>query len=369
MTPAISGRERVPGLDTLRFFCALWVVFAHIPPFPTNQFLGKDNLLELALRGVLKNLFCGPAAVTVFFVISGFCIHFPQRNGRPLAWVAFYAQRFIRIGIPFAFAVTIGYLAGLKGLQIGWESFRIGSEHRQEAEQAASILWSLVAEMTYYALYPGLLWASRRIQWKGVFLLAILGALAVLATDPRARFFPHFGNSLTPILGLPSWLLGVFLAEAFHQFKDGTVSRPAIWAWRLGVIGSASALQALFFHPPSFFPYVGYPWTLQFYAVLAFFWLQREIQWWRKNSPVPVFEWLGGWSYSIYLFHVAAPPTVGWLMQLLGRPALPPLALALMRNLMVFPVCYLFARIVEFPSWTLARRVGSRLRESAAKGG
>ncbi len=64
--PIAKKRERVPGLDTLRFFCALWVVFAHIPPFPTNQFLGKDNLLELAVRGVLKNLFCGPAAVTVF---------------------------------------------------------------------------------------------------------------------------------------------------------------------------------------------------------------------------------------------------------------------------------------------------------------
>ena len=61
MIPAASRRERVPGLDTLRFFCALWVVFAHIPPFPTDQFLGKDSLLELALRGVLKNLFCGPA--------------------------------------------------------------------------------------------------------------------------------------------------------------------------------------------------------------------------------------------------------------------------------------------------------------------
>jgi len=36
---------------------------------------------ELILRGVITNLFCGPAAVTVFFVIKGFCFHFPQRNG------------------------------------------------------------------------------------------------------------------------------------------------------------------------------------------------------------------------------------------------------------------------------------------------
>ncbi len=357
-----SSRERVPGLDTLRWMCALWVVFSHIPPFPTNQWLGKDSLGELVLRGVLKNLFCGPAAVTVFFVISGFCIHFPQRNGRPLAIASFYAQRFLRIGIPFAVAVGLGYAAHLKGLQIGWQSFRIGAEYREQAELTASILWSLVAEMTYYALYPALLALARRTSWTAVLTAACTVALAILLSDPRARYFPHFGNSLTPWIGLPSWLLGVRLAERFDTFKEGVVTRGQIWCWRLGVVGTASGLQALFFHPPAVFPYVGYPWTLQVFAVLAMFWLEREIRWWRHHTPPALLESAGSWSYSLYLLHIAAPAVVAVLLRWAGRPELPALALSLLRVAMVFPVCYAFARLVEFPSWTLARRVGARLR-------
>lgn len=340
----------------------MWVVFAHLPLFPVDQWLGKDHPGELILRGILKNLFCGPAAVMVFFVISGFCIHFPQRNGRPLALAAFYAQRFIRIGIPFAVAVSIGYAAGLGGLKIGWESFRIGAEHREEAELTASILWSLVAEMTYYALYPVLRLAAARLSWKGVLGSAYALALAILLTDPQARYFPHFGNTLTPWIGLPSWLLGVLLAERFHTFKEIPVTRWQIWSWRLGVMATASGLQALFFHPPPFFPYVGYPWTLQFFALLAVLWLEREMGWWRRHSPPAVLEWAGGWSYSIYLMHIAAPAATGSLLHWLGRPALPLPALLLLRHLMVFPICYLFARLVEFPSWNLARRVGARWR-------
>ncbi len=340
----------------------MWVVFSHIPPFPTNQWLGKDHPAELVLRGLLKNLFCGPAAVMVFFVISGFCIHFPQRNGRPFSVVPFYARRFIRIGIPFGVAVAIGYAAGLRGLQIGWESFRVSSAHREEAELTASILWSLVAEMAYYALYPLLLRLSVRCSWMALLAGSYAVALAILSTDPGARFFPHFGNTLTPWIGLPSWLLGVLLAENFEAFKETVISRRRIWFWRLGVAATSSALQALFFHPPAAFPYVGYPWTLQIFAVLSMAWLEREIRWWRRNPPPPLLEWADSWSYSIYLFHVAAPPTTGWILKSLGRPDLPLLMLSFLRILTVFPVCYLFARLVEFPSWNLARRVAARLK-------
>jgi peptidoglycan/LPS O-acetylase OafA/YrhL len=91
-------------------------------------------------------------------------------------------------------------------------------------------------------------------------------------------------------------------------------------------------------------------------------WLAREVRWWRHHPPPALLEWAGSWSYSLYLFHIAAPAAVGVLLRSAGRPELPALALSLLRVAMVFPLCYAFARLVEFPSWSLARRVGARLR-------
>src|SRR2546426_8312799 len=79
---AKSPSTRIVGLDSIRFVCALWVVFAHLGlPFENN--ISRDTPIELMLRGVVANLFPGPPAVVVFFFIFGFFIHWPVRNRPP----------------------------------------------------------------------------------------------------------------------------------------------------------------------------------------------------------------------------------------------------------------------------------------------
>lgn len=53
------------------------------------------------------------------------------------------------------------------------------------------------------------------------------------------------------------------------------------------------------FHTP-----VRFPWTLNFFAVYGFFWLQREIRYYRSGAVKTLFEDLGEASYSIYLTHL-----------------------------------------------------------------
>ena len=44
----------------------------------------------------------GVAAVIVFFVISGLCVHYPYARSGHCPLPSFFARRFLRIGIPLA---------------------------------------------------------------------------------------------------------------------------------------------------------------------------------------------------------------------------------------------------------------------------
>ena len=98
---AQAGEERVAGMDSIRFIAALWVAFYHLGFSSTFSITERVSLEQKILGAAVDSLFCGPAAVIVFFVISGFCIHFPYRNGRKeLEAGTFLLRRYIRILVP-----------------------------------------------------------------------------------------------------------------------------------------------------------------------------------------------------------------------------------------------------------------------------
>lgn len=97
------------GVDAIRFICAAIVVMGHFNVFPAS-FDGRDfgRMVEISVS-LTKILWNGPAAVIVFFIISGFCIHYPQfRKGSDgLDIGSFYLKRFMRIGIPAAIVICV----------------------------------------------------------------------------------------------------------------------------------------------------------------------------------------------------------------------------------------------------------------------
>ena len=295
----------------------------------------------LALRGLYGNMLSGPAAVIVFFVISGFCIHYPfaGSNKRPRL-KEFYARRFIRLLVPVAVAVPLSGLIGV----------RLALFHE-------SILWSLLAELIYYILYPALRAAHLRLgSWRWMVGASFLAAFALIATNPAAGDYPSYGPAWNWLLGLPCWLLGCVLAESARKDTSRTVGRSHIWVWRLVVMGVAGVCSSLRYHSP-----VGYPWTLNLFALLVTVWLQREIAFRGRVTPAAFFEWAGVWSYSLYLLHAPAgmffathfPAVHGtawsWVVMLL----------------FVLSVCYVFHLLIERPSHALARSAARRFRPIA----
>ncbi len=190
--------ERVRGLDAIRAVCAFWVVMGHFGGPPITAGLDRTTRAGWLIGGLYNNFWNGPAAVIVFFVISGFCIHYPSSRTLQIPSLAGYAaRRYLRIGLPLAVAMVVSPYLGVK----------LGLFHD-------SILWSLVAELVYYTLYPALLALRRRgVEWRWMVAGSFIAALVLVATDPKAKNYASWGIGLNWVMGLPCWLLGCELAE------------------------------------------------------------------------------------------------------------------------------------------------------------
>lgn len=329
---------RIVGLDALRFVAALWVVFAHCGSFPLTAGLDRTSTVGLVVQGVYGNLFAGVPAVIVFFVISGFCVHYPNRAVGTLAVAPYLVRRYVRICIPLGAAVLLAGPLGVK----------LTLFHN-------SILWSLAAELIYYTLYPGLLRLKTRFGWNKLIVVAYALAYCGVMVHPDAQDYSPYGVWLNWLIALPCWLLGCRLAEMDWQPGDAGVIAGRVWQWRAGIWFLSWACSVLRFHSP-----VGYPWTMGLFALPVFFWLRVEIMTARLKGASRLLEWAGQWSYSIYLVHMIA-------MSGLGTLVLPNLGYSLNWLLLmgfVLAVSYLFYLLVERPGHFLARRASILCRKA-----
>jgi len=334
----ISKQPRILGLDTFRFIAALWVVFCHCGSFPLTDGIDAGSFIGRHIQGFYNNLFPGVPAVTVFFVISGFCIHYPYRGANTFELFPYLTRRYIRIGIPLIAAVL---LAG---------PFHVNLSFFQD-----SILWSLVAELIYYTLYPFLRILKTRFGWNKILACSFLAAFAVIAgLYPSAMDYAPSGSALSWLICLPCWLMGCLLAEVDFSSVKAAASGVSVWLWRFLVWFAAWGCSTLRFHSP-----VGYPWTLNLFAIMVFFWLRGEIMAFRHNPPPHVLEWAGKWSYSIYLMHMIAfnvfakfsptklGPTLDWLRMMF----------------FVLLCSYVFYLLIEKPGHFLAKRAALFLKQ------
>ena len=325
---------RILPISSIRFVLAVWVVLSHFG-FPLLRESPHDRILW-ALRALLNNAFNGPAAVTVFFVISGFCIHYPHRMGLNVQGLkAYYARRYIRILTPMAIAIALSLPLGMQ--------FGLFTN---------SILWSLLCEEIYYLLYPILLAARDRIGWRGLMTVAGVLAFLTILTNPIALEYPSYGPWLNWVVGLPCWLLGCMMAERLESFRSVPITGIQLWLWRGGVWGLSVILSILRFHTP-----IGYPWTLNLFAAFAVLWLEREVRYYRARRK-PVLENLGEASYSIYLTHTHGPAL---LSALAISKALSPAGDWFFAVILSAAVASLFYWLVERPSHRLARKGGTLL--------
>ena len=76
--------KRIRGLDSIRAVCAFWVVMGHFGGPPITAGIDESHPVSHLVSGIVNNFWNAPAAVIVFFVISGLCIHYPHRDSLTL---------------------------------------------------------------------------------------------------------------------------------------------------------------------------------------------------------------------------------------------------------------------------------------------
>lgn len=353
---------RVAGLDTIRFVAAVSVVLHHVSPLPAHWAEGGWGML-------LHLVFNGPAAVMVFFVLSGFVIHYPYTQRSMGSPIPFWIQRWIRIGLPAAVITVVTLKIPLIGVFPPWEGFRLEPLGNGAGfVDRSGLMWSLVAEAVYYGLYPGLRILGVRVGWSRLAALSVVPAVLLLLWQPRALLFNHFTHWMAWILGLPAWLSGCALAQSLAaptpreaRFRFGSVG-----LWRAAVVVAFLATSVLKEQVWPALPRIGYPWSLQGFIPVAVGWIRAEVLH-RRLHPTgsPITRWLEGagrWSYSVYLAHMAGLALWLGVVRDFDLRSMPWPG-AILRTAVVLAVCYFFFLTVEWPSWQIARWAGRRVRQ------
>jgi len=323
----------VPGIESLRLLAAVWVACSHGAAPPLEQIFHLTGGPMRLAAGGFAALFNGTAAVVVFFLISGFCIHLPNVGRTQLDWPRFLIRRLIRIGGPLAAILAIAHALG--------KTF-VGAED--------AVLWSVYCELIYYALYPLLFLVFKRGDAFKMVAIGLLCTVALLFTRPHAEFLWEFGPLTWLYCGV-YWLLGAWLAEVQAGRAVLRVAGP-VFLWRIGALAFCAATTVALYHLPI---KIGLVWTMPPFGFYSLFWLRVELKAFALKGTSPLIEALGAACYSIYLVHnmvIAGVTSVFGPVTSIGA------WLLVVGGITVATSAFYFA--VEKPSHQLARHLGRR---------
>lgn len=355
---------RIVGIDQLRYFLALWVFLGHGGAPPLFAGHGPSEVWNFIERFYGWS-FNGQAAVIVFFIISGFCIHWPNIHRSKLQVLPFYAARFIRLGIPLGIALIIMKCIGYS--KVDWWMYAVP-------------IWTLFCESFYYLAYPIIYWCVKQKLLMKMIIASIMLSffLLVVWADGREMYFHEGGFEgflywRISVVALPCWLGGVLIAEHVANMiseKNIPIQVRSIWWWRIGALILSvptfplyriglyldvikQPLQGLFFSNQA---------TLMLFGLYAYFWIKKEIIHYNLigNKPMVLFEKLGEASYSLYLVHIG----VIWILEkYLVGPFFPGFIInCLLMFFVVHVTMMVFHILIERPSHLAAKNVASRLR-------
>jgi peptidoglycan/LPS O-acetylase OafA/YrhL len=211
VSPVPAGR--LHKLEALRGFAAIYVVIHHSLPAHYVAF-GVD-------WGTLTRF--GQEAVILFFLISGFVIHYSHQHASDRSFRGYFQKRFTRIYIPllFVFPMTYGFVSLQEGMFVDpdWVTLlgnlamlqnlaNWGQEVLFKPYMLNKPLWSLTYEWWFYMLYFPLASriASAELRTRTVLIGSVVAAVGYL-------LFPNMVFRTLMYFGM--WWCGVALADLY----------------------------------------------------------------------------------------------------------------------------------------------------------
>ncbi len=293
--------RRIIELDSLRGLAAFIVIWHH---FRLAFAVGEPTWW-------LRPFFAGHAAVTLFFVLSGYVLAIPYWRGKQSPYPVYLVRRFFRIYVPYAVAVFVAAAIARHFLNpdlplTAWfrGNWNVPVTAKLIAKQLIvmpagpqlnSAFWSLRYEVEMSIVFPLICWIILKTRWWTTLTVTLLLLCIGVHLDVH---FPERGIVadflIDTIAYAPCFVLGAMMSwkrEAIANAYKRTPSWAKYLVLALTVIGyfdSHVTGPQLFAIP------------LASCAVIIFAQHSRV----RRILITAIPEYLGRISYSMYLMHM-----------------------------------------------------------------
>jgi len=301
----------------------------------------------------------GYVGVDVFFVISGFIITaLLTEPGSKIHLPSFYANRIKRIVPAYAIMLTIVSAASsILFLSADYAFFRqslksaalftsnlyfssFGSYFAPRAEELPLLhTWSLAIEMQFYLFFPLVLLCLPR-SWR-LPALSLLTAILFIWSGFNVSDVEHAHAYFSLLARMPEFLLGGVIALGLRH-REMPVQLSAV----LGLLGAALLTISFALIDKSQFP--GYWSALPCIGAALVIAARRGPV--NRLLSTPVMVWVGGISYSLYLWHW---PVLAFMRYYVGQYELNE-GLLFVALVVSFFLAWLSCRFVEQPARKLS---------------
>ena len=370
---ANGPRQHVESITILRGLAALGVVIFHVRIFLWTGWSSiRNNPDQFSIFDRLVSWLSLPApilgeGVLLFFVLSGFCVHYPQAGlNTSMNLRKYVIRRFFRIYPPFVVAVAISLLAVQ---YFPWTSpkaepwmanlFLVHNYLPSINSQISSnmALWSIPTEVEFYLAYPLLLLLWRK--WGPTQSMFLFGTFSLVAVGLYYQGLD--GMVFCAFTFYILWWAGALLAELHATSKlprpGGTIVLMGLAMLGTGTIVLRQGEELV---------------MVQRFLFGGFFVLL--VWWFIVHKPIPsasnsiiakMLVHLGNISFSLYLIHYPLLQVCGleWEKHNDGKPPsnfLIPVAFCGL----AIAAAQVFYILVEKPSHKLARRLANSCTQS-----
>lgn len=244
----------------------------------------------------------GWAGVSLFFVLSGFCIHLSFLRNKTFNVSHFFWRRIWRIYPAYILALLtfiilnhINILSRSGATQFLSHALLIHNFMNSTFFGINASFWSIATEAQLYLLFPLLLFFRSRFGISQCLFITFFLGLIWRATAVWIWGLPDY--LITPPLTFPlmtwfDWTLGAFVAERFF-YKNHAFTQRRIWL---------SVCLPVFIASTLFKPLTTFSFSLA--AVVAAIILDAALHMsWRKHFLAAPLAFIGAVSYSLYLWH------------------------------------------------------------------
>jgi peptidoglycan/LPS O-acetylase OafA/YrhL len=306
---SIARPLRLPALESLRGLAALYVFAHHI----------AHELVALRYPRAARPFIFGQAAVMIFFVISGFVIHYSTFAGGRVSHFRDYAvRRFRRIYPIFVLTLVLSYILGALQLgawpEVSWANVLGNLVLLQDVPNKPGTwfapfmnnapLWSLSYEWFFYmALFPALR-LTRRNWFLGKFCVPLVAAAAIVVYDA-------FPNQICLFIAyFPLWWAGGELAREYLEAGHVT------WRGQLTSICSLCVLTGVWYalalghaRSPGSSGAFEHPWLEMRHFATTVLILTFGMIWYKTGGRgfTPLLGWAERFapiSYGLYVIHL-----------------------------------------------------------------